>query len=191
MPPLLIPPGGATHDDTNAAPPQAKGPRARPSILSTCLAVSGHCSARPSSQRTCRSRPIRTGRSPPGRSATTDDPARASRGRGCERARGNPMSHRLPHIDTGHRPTAPTTGRIRNVEPASSLAPPPPGRAVLACRCGVMLDLDDMHPPAVPTATAAAYASSRFAAPDARMQQGARYRFRTNGSLGPVTSRNS
>jgi hypothetical protein len=58
------------------------------------------------------------------------------------------MSHRWPYIDMGHRPTAPTTGRIRNVGPASSLAPPPPGRAVLACRCGVMLDLDDMHRPA-------------------------------------------
>lgn len=27
------------------------------------------------------------------------------------------------------------------------LNPPPPGRAVLTCRCGVMLDLDDMHRP--------------------------------------------
>jgi hypothetical protein len=59
------------------------------------------------------------------------------------------MSCRCPAVDASSRRAAPTTTHcVPNVEPPIRLTPPPPGRAVLACRCGVMLDLDDMRRPA-------------------------------------------
>ncbi len=58
------------------------------------------------------------------------------------------MSYRWPAVGASSRRAAPTTmDCIPNLAPAAVLAPPPPGRAVLACRCGVMLDLDDMRRP--------------------------------------------
>lgn len=58
------------------------------------------------------------------------------------------MSHRWPAVNTSIRRTAPTASqRPLNIASVTGLTPPPPGRAVLACRCGTMLDLDDMHRP--------------------------------------------
>jgi hypothetical protein len=58
------------------------------------------------------------------------------------------MSYHWLVIDAGRNPGAPTTVHRRPDHGlATALAPPPPGRAVLACRCGVMLDLNDMHRP--------------------------------------------
>jgi hypothetical protein len=59
------------------------------------------------------------------------------------------MSCRWPTVDVPNRRTAsPTATHCNpNAAPPAQLTPPPPGRAVLACRCGVMLDLDDMRRP--------------------------------------------
>lgn len=59
------------------------------------------------------------------------------------------MSYHWLVIDDGSNPGTPTTvHRQPDHGLATALAPPPPGRAVLACRCGVMLDLNDMRRPA-------------------------------------------
>jgi hypothetical protein len=58
------------------------------------------------------------------------------------------MSYHWLVFDTISHPVARTTmHRAADNGSATALAPPPPGRAVLACRCGDMLDLNDMHRP--------------------------------------------
>jgi hypothetical protein len=58
------------------------------------------------------------------------------------------MSHRWSAVAaTSHWAASAASYRAPDLAPAARLAPPPPGRAVLACRCGVMLDLDEMHRP--------------------------------------------
>jgi hypothetical protein len=58
------------------------------------------------------------------------------------------VSYHWLGIDAVSHPAASTSvDRAPDHRPNAVLAPPPPGRAVLACRCGAMLDLNDMHRP--------------------------------------------
>jgi hypothetical protein len=58
------------------------------------------------------------------------------------------MSYHWLVFEAISHPVARTTmHRAPDLGSAAARAPPPPGRAVLACRCGVMLDLNDMHRP--------------------------------------------
>jgi len=57
-----------------------------------------------------------------------------------------------PRLDTRLDPTQQRPrDRDEPVTRPDHLVPPEPGRAVLACRCGAVLDLTDLHRPAYPT----------------------------------------